>query len=561
VPKASELLRQGRHEELWQMCCGFLDLDIKQFMEIQERLLLQQLELINKSSLGRRLTRGKNPRTLDEFRRYVPLTNYKDYSQDFMEKKEDGLPSQPAFWVRTSGKSGDSPFKLVPMAQGYADRLSKILYGIGMLCCCDGRGDTSHIPEVAKILYSVAPRPYISGTFADLLRDQASIKYLPHLEQAENLSFEERIALGFKQALDEGLDYFFGLSLVLVKVGEKLTENSGKMKIGSFIKKPRALFRVSRGLLKSKLQRRKLMPKDIWPIKGIIGSGIDSWVYKDKIKELWGRNPLDLYSATEAGIIATQAWDYDAMTFIPDLNFLEFIPEEETLKWQMDRSYQMKTLLLNEVEAGECYELVITNFHGGAMMRYRIGDIIKITSLHNDKMQIGTPQMAFERRADDLINFMVIKLNEKQIWRAIEKAGILYEDWAAYKIPGEPVLNVLIEPKKSTAYTEEGLTGTLQKYIIDEGRSSYESSGIKEDWRDSLDFSVKVTLLDHGTFARYTAMKQAEGADLAHIKPPHVNPPERVLSALLPQEDEMIIVKKSRKQASTTPEAKVVETP
>jgi hypothetical protein len=447
------------------------------------------------------------------------------------------------------------------MAPEFAGRLSIILYGIGMLCCCDGRGDTSHIPDVAKILYSVAPRPYISGTFADLLREQASLKYLPHLEQAENLSFEERIGLGFKQALDEGLDFFFGLSLVLVKVGEKLTENSGKMEIKSFLKKPRALYRLSRGLLKSKLQGRKLMPKDIWPIKGIIGSGIDSWVYKDKIRELWGRNPLDLYSATEAGIIATQAWDYDGMTFIPDLNFLEFIPEEETLKWQMDHSYQMKTLLLNEVEAGECYEIVITSFHGGAMVRYRIGDIIKITSLHNDKLKIGTPQMAFERRADDLINFMVIKLNEKQIWHAIEKAGILYEDWAAYKIPGEPVLNVLIEPKKGTTYTENSLSESLQRHIIGEGKSSYESSGIKEDWRDSLDFHVKVTLLAQGTFARYTAMKQAEGADLAHIKPPHVNPPERILSTLIPQGDEMIIVKKSRKETSTSSKAKVVEIP
>jgi hypothetical protein len=66
MPKAVELLRQGKHEELWQMCCGYLKLDIRQFMEIQERLLLEQLELLNKSPLGQKIMRGTKPHTLDE---------------------------------------------------------------------------------------------------------------------------------------------------------------------------------------------------------------------------------------------------------------------------------------------------------------------------------------------------------------------------------------------------------------------------------------------------------------------------------------------------------------
>jgi len=44
---------------------------------------------------------------------------------------------------------------------------------------------------------------------------------------------------------------------------------------------------------------------------------------------------------------------------------------------------------------------------------------------------------------------------------------------------------------------------------------------------------VKVTLLPKGTFANYTAQRQAEGADLAHLKPPHINPPEEMLAHLL----------------------------
>ena len=41
-----DLLRKGRKEELWQMCCGFLDSDMEEVMAIQNRLMLEQIELL-----------------------------------------------------------------------------------------------------------------------------------------------------------------------------------------------------------------------------------------------------------------------------------------------------------------------------------------------------------------------------------------------------------------------------------------------------------------------------------------------------------------------------------
>ena len=529
MPNAAELLRQGRDDELWQMCCGYLSLNLDEFMEIQKRLLLEQLELLNGCPLGDKIMRGKKPRTLEEFRQ-IPLTTYADYYPDFIEKREDVLPVKPDSWVHTSGRSADYPCKWIPMVPAYSQELSRVLYGVGMLSCCQGWGDTSRIPDNTKILYSVAPRPYISGTFADLLRMQTPLDYLPSLEEAEELSFEERIKLGFQQSLSKGFDYFFGLSLVLVMVGEKLRQSSEGIDIRQFIGRPRALLRLAKGMVKSRLARRPMLPKDIWSLKGIIGSGVDSWVYKDRIKELWGRPPLDLYSSTEGGVMATQTWDYDSMTFVPSLNFLEFIPEDEHLKWQMDRSYRPKTLLLDEVEAGENYELVLSNFHGGAMVRYRIGDMVRITSLRNEKLGIDIPQMVFERRIDDVLDFVVVKLTEKTIWQAIESSGIAYEDWTAYKEPGEPVLHLLIEPQNSYQGSAEHVALAVQEQLL---KSRNGTGGVLEDWRDPLDFSVEVVLLPQGTFAAYTAQRQAEGVDLAHLKPPHINPSDKVMSLLV----------------------------
>jgi len=533
MPKAIELLRQGRHEELWQMCCGFLSLNLEQFMTIQKRLLLEQIELLNRCSLGKKIMRGAKPETVEEFREQVPLTTYADYCPELEERREDVLPAKPASWVHTSGRSGEYPCKWVPMTPAYSHELSILMYGVGNLSNCKGWGDTSNIPECPKLVYTVAPRPYVSGAMASILGQQTPVDYLPALEEAEDLSFEERVKLGFKQALSEGLDYFFGLSMVLVVVGNKFSQSSDKVDIRPLLSQPKALLRLTKGLLKSKLARRTMLPKDLWSVKGIISSGLDSWVYRDKIKELWGRYPLDAYVGTEGGIMATQTWDYDSMTFIPNLNFFEFIPESEHFKWQLDHSYQPKTVLLDEVKAGENYEIIITNFHGGAMVRYRVGDIVRITSLRNEELGIDIPQMVFERRADDLLDFVVIRLTEKTIWQAIENSGIAYEDWTAYKEAGEPVLHLFIELKDGYQGGDADIVQAIYEQIMKSDNDAYTTSAVHDDLTDMINFRVEITLLPRGAFANYTSQRQAEGADLAHLKPPHINPSDKVLSLLL----------------------------
>ncbi len=532
MPKAVELLRQGRDEELWQMCCGFISLTLEQFMTIQKRLLLEQIELMSRCALGKKIMRGAKPQTVDEFRKQVPLTTYADYCPELPEKREDILPAKPIMWVHSSGRSGEYPCKWVPITPAYCHELSVIVYGIGMLSSCKGWGDTSTFPERPKIIYTVAPRPYISGALAAMLQEQTPLDYLPPLDEAENLPFEERIKLGFKQALSQKIDYFFGLSLVLVAVGDKFSQSSDKIDIRPFLTQPKALFRLTKGLVRSKLAGRPVLPKDLWPVKGIVGSGLDSAVYKDKIKELWGRCPLDAYVNTESSIVATQTWDYDSMTFIPNLNFLEFIPEKEHLKWQLDHSYGPKTVLLDEVTAGENYEIVTTNFHGGTLVRYRVGDMVRITSLRNEKLGIDIPQMVFERRADDLLDFSVVRLTERVIWQAIENTGIAYQDWAAFKKTGEPVLCLFIELKDEYRASETDVARAVHEQIMKSDNGSY-TSPVRSDFADMINFRVEATLLPHGAFANYTSQRQAEGADLAHLKPPHINPSEKVLSLLL----------------------------
>jgi hypothetical protein len=533
MPRVVELLKQRRNEELWQMCCGYLNLSLEQIMTIQKRRLVEQIKLLSSSALGRKLIPDPRPETVEEFRRRVPLTTYADYCPELLEKREETLPVKPALWVHTSGRSGEYPCKWVPITPAYAHEMSVIMCGLGMLSSSRRWGESSSFPQHPRIVYSVAPRPYVSGAMASMLGQQAPADYLPPIGVAERLSFEGRVRLGFKQALSRGFDYFFGLSMVLVTVGDKFSQSSKRVEFRPLLSRPGALFRLTKGLARSKLARRPMLPKDLWSVRGIICSGLDSWVYRDRIKELWGRYPLDIYSATEGGFIATQTWGSEGMTFIPSLNFFEFIPEDEHFKCKLDPSYQPKTLLLDELKAGQNYEIVITNFHGGALVRYRIGDVVRITALRNEKLGIDIPQMVFERRADDLIDFVFIRLTEKTIWQALEKSGIPYLDWTAYKEPGKPVLKLFIELKEGYRAGEADVAAAVREQIIISDSDKSIESLIRDDFAEMINFKLDVTLLPPGTFAGYTAQRQAEGTDLAHLKPPHINPSGKVLSLLL----------------------------
>jgi hypothetical protein len=159
--------------------------------------------------------------------------------------------------------------------------------------------------------------------------------------------------------------------------------------------------------------------------------------------------------------------------------------------------------------------------------------MIKITSLKNKNLGIDIPQMVFERRADDLIDFVFIRLTEKTIWQALEKSGVPYVDWTAYKEPGKPVLKLFVELKDGYRTDGTDVAAAVREQIIISDSDKGTESLIRDDFAEMISFKLDATLLPPGTFASYTARRQAEGADLAHLKPPHINPPEKVISLLL----------------------------
>jgi len=535
MTKPIDLLRERKKDELWQMCCGFIYLSLEQFMAIQNRLLLEEIELLKSCELGRRVMHGAMPETVEEFREQVPLTTYTDYLPELVEKREDVLPTKPAVWVHNIGWPGKYHVKWMPFSERFLYEFERIAGGVGLLASCDHQGDFP-MKEHLKTLLTMGSRYYGLGVMGYLMQQALGYDLLP--SNAEEIPFQERVEAGFKEALSRGLDGCGGLTSVLVYVGEIFRQGAINTDTRFLVSHPKASARLIKGLVKSKLANRPMLPQDLWSLKAIVIGGTDSAIFGKRVEELWGKKPLEIYAGTEGGIYATQTWDYESMTFIPNLNFFEFIPEREWFKWQLDRSYQPKTILLDEVKAGEKYEIVITNLHGGILTRCRIGDMVRITSLRNEKLGIDIPQMVFEKRVDELIiMFGVGHLTEKLIGEAIENTGIPYLDWTARKeiIDDKPALHIYLELKDKYIVSEQRAAVSVYNEL-EKLDSVYHFNLQKYVYGDAISLlglrPVVVTFLPEGTFSGYTSMRRSEGAAVNSLKPPHINPSDEVLSLL-----------------------------
>lgn len=530
MASALEIMQEGNPGELWRKYCGFIDIDIEQFMTIQHQLLLEQLELLPKCELGRKLLHGTKPGSVEEFRRNIPLTLYDDYMPYLSERMEKALPEKPLLWQRTSGRSSEYANKWVPVTNRLYRELGDLFIALLLFSSSGDRGEVN-LKEHDKFLYALAPPPYASGCWAHRLDEEGIFDFLPPVEKAEKMEFKDRIEEGFRSGMAEGIDMMAAIASILVAVGERFGQGGGLKRLPAMLNKPKLLMRLMRAMLKSKLAGRRLLPKDVWTLKGLVSSGTDSYVYREKIKEMWGRYPLDVYGATESNTIALQTWDYGDMTFVPNLNFLEFIPEAEYSRWKKEKSGLPRILLMDEVVPGERYLVVVTNFLGGSFVRYILGDVVTITSLHNSRLNIRIPQMTFYGRADDIIDFEAFThafFTEKILWQGIANTGCDYVDWVARKeIHEMPLLHIYIEPRASYSGSEEELTAAMHEQL----------KQLNADYNDLERFfgfkPLKITLLPNGAFNDYMEKKRAAGADPAWLKPPHMNPTDSVIEVLM----------------------------
>lgn len=505
-----EKLKNRSSEQIWQEYCGFLDLDLDEYMNIQNRLMAEQLSLWKKSKLGKKILEAKgirpeNIETADDFRKAFPVTTYDDYADVLLQKNGDMLPADPVIWIQTTWEGGMHPIKVAPYTKSMLDTYKRNTMACMLLGVCEEKGKINVRPD-DNFLYGLAALPYATGLLPRVLEDELKVNFLPPVKEAENLSFKERNKKGFKMGMKSGIDYFFGMGSVAYFVSKSLSAltgssgSSGKMNIS-----PKVAIRYLRAKKRCSKENREMMPKDLFSLKGIMVAGTDCSCYKDELEEMWGIRPMELFAGTEPTCIGTETWTREGMYFFPDACFYEFIPEDEMLKSYADPEYQPRTCLMNEVVKGEKYEIVLSVLKGGAFMRYRVGDVYRCAGLENSRDKTKIPRFYYIDRVPDIIDIAgFTRITERSVANAVKLSGLPIEDWVVikeYTENNKPVMRMYVELKPECI-----VNSAVSRTVIKEHLTIY-FKYMDQDYEDlkkilGMD-PLEVNILKCGTFDYY----------------------------------------------------------
>jgi hypothetical protein len=291
----------------------------------------------------------------------------------------------------------------------------------------------------------------------------------------------------------------------------------------------RGMARLIIAKAKSLLLRRPVLPRDLWPVRALIGWGVDSAVFRDEVRQHWGRDPFEIYACTEGGLMAMQTWNQGGMVFSPYANLYEFIPAEEAARARRDPHFVPSTVFLDGVIPGEAYEMVLTNFNGMPLVRYQVGHEMEFLPPSEQEQKVRLPQFRFLGRADDRLDIAgFTRIDEQTVLRVLEAAKVQGQEWVMAKetTAGERFPRVHLYLEQPGAEEDE-LTRRVHEALR-------EVDPFYRDLGDMLGIDpLRVSLLERGTFDRFYDQRQREGYGLDQRSPRKMNPAPEDLALLI----------------------------
>jgi len=203
---------------------------------------------------------------------------------------------------------------------------------------------------------------------------------------------------------------------------------------------------------------------------------------------------------------------------------------EEVKKERENPAYRPDTLHLDEVEQGKTYEVVITNFYGMPLVRYRLGHLVRILA----QGQNG-PEFEFVGRSDDLIDIAgFTRIDEKTIWKALAGTGIPPSEWTVRREQAGDRLILHLYAEPQTPCDESALAARLHENLK-------RADSLYADLEGMLGIRpLQVTVLPSGTFDRYYEAMRLAGEPLTRRQPPRMNPDDDVIEGLLRAADQAL---------------------
>ena len=144
------------------------------------------------------------------------------------------------------GKAATSPPSARPTPRACSKPTKRTFWRPMLLSTSRGPGHFRVRPG-CRVLYSLAPMPYATGMFPDLISSEITCALCPRCGIARKMSFGQQMRTGYKQAAKYGMNLFFGMSSVLYGATRSLNMLGGEKSysLKSLLgMSPRMLYRI-----------------------------------------------------------------------------------------------------------------------------------------------------------------------------------------------------------------------------------------------------------------------------------------------------------------------------
>lgn len=506
--------------------------------KVNEEVLLKILKKNYNTEIGRDYN-FKNIKSIDDYKRSIPLNNYSFYEKyiDKMMRGDNNIlfKEKLEYFGHTSGTTGKQ--KLIPTNKtnrlvgskymalminrySYKEFKDRWNYGRGLL-----------IADIVNTTYSEGGTPICSATSGGIQGIKNILKYL-YTSPIEVMMVEDKETALYLHLLfalyDSSLLYISGVFisnvLDLFRVFEKNSKAlirdlrrgsiSRTLNISDKIRnklnkmiKPNS---TRANLIEEEIKKGyKGIAKRIWPSLTYIATvtGANFTIYDEKVNYYTDNLPIysPVYAATEATIGINPYVKKVEYVIIPDTCFYEFIPVGDN---------DNRTYLINELKLNKAYEIVVTNYAG--LYRYKLGDVVKVKGYYND-----CPSIEFLYRKNQILNMVSEKTNEEHLTNAIKntmkKMKLTVVDYTTLPdndvTPGRYVFYFEINEKvNSIKMLEKELDAELRlcNLAYDRARRGKKLS------------NVKIVLVKNNTFNKIKDELLSNGVSKNQIKIPRV---------------------------------------
>ncbi|KAI3681831.1 hypothetical protein L6452_36636 [Arctium lappa] len=251
--------------------------------------------------------------------------------------------------------------------------------------------------------------------------------------------------------------------------------------------------------------------------------------YLKKLRHYAGGIPLLSadYGSSEgwigANVNPTRPPEMATFAVLPNIGYFEFIPLRENDVANRDQNGLESALIpveprpvgLTDVEVGEEYEVVVTNFAG--LYRYRLGDVVKVVGFHN-----ATPELQFVCRRNIMPTINIDKNTEKDLQLSVEAAAKLLADEKLEVVDFTSQVDLSSEPGHYVIFWE--VSGEASEEVLKECCNCLDSAFVDAGYVSSRKVHaigpLELRVLKKGTFQKILDHYVGMGSTLNQFKTP-----------------------------------------